>query len=80
MSADDLDTVPTDDLLTTLCGRFDHAAFVGMKTGVKPGIHAYARRWNGNSHTVIGLIEESKMHVIAELRTRQRDLQESDET
>jgi len=57
----DLELVDTHDMVHELMTRFDHAAFIGMKAGLKgPEDHEYVRSWIGNTHTVSGLLDDLK--------------------
>ena len=65
----DLSVVPTGELLDAIVGRFDHAVFIGMQEQyTSDGLHAYRRRWNGNSHTCAGLSLDMASRVIEEIR------------
>src|SRR5690348_5687196 len=57
---DSIELASDDELITELLGRFDHAAFTGMRIETedvitKTGGHSVLRKWKGNSYTVAGL-------------------------
>lgn len=57
--SEDLAFATNDDLITELLGRFDHAAFTGLKvTNESAQAMTVNRRWKGNSFTVAGLAAE----------------------
>lgn len=51
----DLYWLDTDDLITELLSRFEHAIFSGMKPPMPSGHTFTVRRWKGNSATCCGL-------------------------
>jgi len=67
--AEDLSLVPTDDLMSEVLSRFDHAAFIGMACNYTSGkdgsLHYYSRRWVGNSHTCVGLLTDLQSVILA---------------
>lgn len=63
MTNEDLQLLPTDDLINALIARFDHAVFSGMKTGLNDGKHLTLRRWTGNSATCSGLCSQLDFRI-----------------
>ncbi len=72
----DLSLASTEDLKLELLNRYDHAGFVGMKVmldspdpkGESPV--NVSRRWVGNTHTCIGLLEDLKMMILEDNQRR----------
>lgn len=68
----------TEELIQELMSRFDHGAFVGMKSVEnKPELSEYKnmtyRRWKGNSATTQGLLFETATIIAADYMERRVD-------
>lgn len=90
---DDIELVPTDDLVRELLHRFDHAVFAGVRIEktmhigeVKPGtvmeqewgdIHTL-RRWFGNSFTCSGLCASLSTSILKDFSEREKEIPEGD--
>ena len=78
----DLTLIPTDALLDQLFSRFDHAAFVALATTVEhsdgTGEHFVQRRWDGNTHVVIGLLSDIQYAVLCDLHARHKPVTDND--
>ncbi len=71
-----LDLTPTDDLLTELEGRFEHAIFYGLKenlANVGEGNAEGTYRYKGNVDTILGLCERLKFIVFNQNIMETRD-------
>ena len=70
----DLELVSTDDLLDELIARMGHCVFAGLQAGTHGGDnHTYWGRWDGNSHTCVGLAMDLNQSILDELRSRKSE-------
>lgn len=74
----DLSLATTEELVKELLNRHDHACFVGMKVlSVQSGDPKqdckmyFIRRFEGNSHTCMGLLDDLKVSIMDEFQTRE---------
>ena len=79
----DVSLIPTDDLITELLNRHDHAVFMGMKifeqaTKEKGGNVVNVRRWYGNSYTCCGLCDSLKRTILNEYDSLEKPIEKDD--
>jgi hypothetical protein len=67
----DLDLASTDALIEELSRRFDHGAVILLRVLVPAtGKEEVLRRWFGNTHTVMGLMQDLALMASLDLRDR----------
>ncbi len=76
----DLKFVLSEDLLTELLHRYEHAVFMGVKipTQDKDGIGEVVslRRWFGNSYTCAGLCASLNYSILKDFSDREKESEE----
>ncbi len=66
----ELELISTDDLIDELFNRHDHGAIVLMKTDAKPDMNLYLRRWDGNYHTIVGLLFDTSQYIMEDMHEK----------
>ena len=75
-----LSLVSTDDLCEEIMRRADHGGVVLMFDSRRgPTVHEYRKFFKGNSHTIIGLLTELQMLVLAKMITKREPIEEEDD-
>lgn len=71
--------IPTDDLISELLSRFDHAVFMGIQCrgGVNNDIVS-VRRWIGNSYTDVGLCQSLQRSILKEYDYKEEPIEKDD--
>lgn len=76
---DNIQLIPTEELLKELLNRFDHAIFMGIKVYKEQGGEITSvRRWIGNSYTCCGLCESIKRSILNEFDSKEVPIGEND--
>lgn len=74
-----MELIPTDDLITEILKRFDHAVFMGIQCRGGENNDIYnIRRWRGNSYTCCGLSESLKRSILNEYEDNEEPIDKED--
>lgn len=73
MIAMNMELITTEQLVKELLSRCDHGALILMRCGEAGHKDStYTRRWNGNTHTCMGLCDDLRDTILQEFRKVER--------